>query len=191
MHNMYNELNTTVGGDCMFKRQAITDERIVNAQNRIYRELYIIVMVICIISMIVKSILGRGGLEYVVAEFAILLTGGVYYLVRSARMGIYSEEAEIKSAGSKWNAETKSLIYSGGFVLLIGIVLGIVFGLNSALNYSDSPTQAVTYFVLVFFVTIFMYVPFLFLVIYIPHLLAKKKSERVNRQMLEQMEDDK
>ena len=151
MHNMYNELSTKVGGDCMFKRQTITDERIVNAQNRIYRELYTIVTVICIISMVVKSIIGNKGFEYNIGEFLILLIGGVYYLVRSARMGIYSEEAEIKSAGSKWNAETKTLIYSGGFVLLMGIVLGIVFGLNSALNYSDSTTQALTNFMCRFY----------------------------------------
>ena len=66
-----------------------------------------------------------------------------------------------------------------------------MFGLNSALNYADNTTQAVTYFVLVFIVTILMYAPVLFLIIYVPHLLAKKKSEQVNRQMLEQMEDDK
>lgn len=172
----------------MFKRKAITDERIVNAQNKIYRELYSIIMVICAISMVVKSVFGMR--EHTYTEIAILITGGIYYLVRSARMGIYSEEAELKTKNSKWNADTHSLIYSAGLGIIIGIILGVIFGLNSALNYADDTTQAVTYFFLVFAVTIMMYAPVLFFVVFVPHILAKKKSEQVNRRLLEELEDD-
>ena len=173
----------------MFKRKAITDERIVNAQNKIYRELYSIIMVICIISIVVKSAVGTR--EHTFVEIAILSTGVVYYLIRAARMGIYSEEAELKSKNSKWNADKQSLLYSGGLGIFIGIVLGVILGLNSALNYADDTAQAVTYFFLVFAVTIMMYAPFLFFVVFVPHMLAKKKSEQVNRRMLEELEEDK
>ena len=64
------------------------------------------------------------------------------------------------------------------------------FGLNSALNYADSTAEAVKFFFLVFAVTVMMYAPVIFLVMYVPHMVAKKKSEQVNERMLEQEDDD-
>lgn len=173
----------------MFKRQVIKDERIFNAQNVIYRELYSIIMVICIGSMVVKLILGMDGFKNIFAEMTILFVGAIYYLIRSSRMGIYSEEFELRYAGSKWKSE-KHTGLSMIIVTVVGIVLGVIFGLNSALNYADSTTEAVKFFILVFIVTIMMYTPVMFFMVYVPHMVAKKKSERVNERMLEADEEE-
>lgn len=57
----------------MFKRQMIQDERITNLQNKIYREIYIIVLMICSGSMVLKVISGRGGFENLGTEMIIFL----------------------------------------------------------------------------------------------------------------------
>ncbi|MFD0943756.1 DUF6773 family protein [Savagea faecisuis] len=89
----------------MFKRQMIQDERITNLQNKIYREIYVFVLVICSGSMVLKVIFGKGGFENLGTEMIILITGAIYYLVRSTNLGIFSEEVRNtkgKERACKW-----------------------------------------------------------------------------------------
>ena len=174
----------------MFKRQTIQDERITNLQNKIYGEIYVFVLVICIGSMELKVISGRGGFEHLGTEMIILLGGALYYLVRSANLGIFSEEVMYAKGREVKDPDSRMAIQGIGIGAAIGIVLGIIFGLNSALTYADGTGQAIYYFFLTFATTVMMYAPFLFIILFVPYIVAKKKSERVNKKMLEELEED-
>ena len=86
--------------------------------------------------------------------------------------------------------DSRMAIIGIGIGAAIGIVLGIIFGFNSALNYADGTVQAIYYFVLTFATTVMMYTPFLFIILCVPYIVAKKKSELVNKKMLEELEED-
>ncbi|MCP1144434.1 DUF6773 family protein [Lysinibacillus endophyticus] len=174
----------------MFKRQMIQDERITNLQNKIYREIYIIVLMICSGSMVLKVISGKGGFENLGTEMIIFFVGALYYLVRSANLGIFSEEIMYAKGKEVKNPDSRIAIKGIGIGAVIGIVLGLVFGINSALNYAEGMGQSIYYFFLTFATTVMMYTPFLFIVLFVPYILAKKKSERVNKKMLEELEED-
>lgn len=174
----------------MFKRRMIQDERITNLQNKIYREIYVFVLVICSGSMVLKVISGRGGFENLGTEMIILIGGALYYLVRSANLGIFSEEVRYAKGRELKDPDSRMAIKGIVIGAAIGVVLGIVLGLNSALNYADGTRQAIYYFFLTFATTVMMYTPFLFIVLFVPYILAKKKSERVNEKMLEELEED-
>ncbi len=170
----------------MFNRKKITDERIVNTQNKIYREISNIITTICAISLIIKAIIGLRGFEYIGIEMTILMFSGVYYIVRSTQMGIYSEEVEIKNANSKVNVDSRNFLIG----IVLGVVIGLIFGFNSAIQYADGLVQKLYFFVITFFASFIFYIPFLLLVLYVPVKIAKYKSDKVNRKMLEEMDED-
>lgn len=174
----------------MFKRQTIQDERIINLRNKIYGEIYVLVLVICSGSILLKVISGRRGFEHLGTEIIILIGGALYYLVRSANLGIFSEEVMYAKGREVKDPDSHMAIQGIGIGAIIGIVLGIIFGLNSALNYADGTGQAIYYFFLTFAATVMMYTPFLFIILFVPYIVAKKKSERVNEKMLEELEED-
>lgn len=168
----------------MFKRHMIQDERIINLQNKIFREIYVLVMVICIGSMVLKIVSGRGGFEHLGTEMIILFFGALYYLVRSANMGIFSEEVRYARGREVKDPEARMAMKGLGMGVATGIVLGIFFGFNSALNYADDTGKAIFYFLLTFVTTIMLYTPFLFIILFVPNIIAMKKSERVNKKCL-------
>lgn len=91
---------------------------------------------------------------------------------------MYAKGKEVK------NPDSRIAIKGIGIGAVIGIVLGLVFGINSALNYAEGMGQSIYYFFLTFATTVMMYTPFLFIVLFVPYILAKKKSERVNKKCL-------
>ena len=56
----------------------VDDERIVTAQNKIYREIYFLVMAVCLISMGFKFYQYGFGVDFIYTELAILFLQGVY-----------------------------------------------------------------------------------------------------------------
>ena len=168
----------------LFKRKMV-DERVQNIQNKIYREIYNIVSIICFISLIVKTVIFELGIEHVATELIVLTVSGIYYCYRAMYTGVLSEEVEIHDANSKLRYSTKT-IFIGIFT---GVVIALAMGLNSALNYADSNAQAIEYFFMVFFVSLLIYVPFLALFLFIGHQSAVKKSQQVNDKMLKDDED--
>lgn len=164
-----------------FQKKQPVDERVRNAQNQIYREIYHFIMVICCISIVVKFITQGVSTGLVSTELMILIGGGVYYTMRSAQLGVFSDEVEMHDAHSKLPYSKKTLLYG----VLSGILIALFMGLNSATNYANSTEQAIHYFILVFFVSLFIYAPFFALFLYAGYYTTKKKSDKVNEKNLE------
>ena len=169
-------------GRFMFKRTKIADERIVNTKNKIYRECYNLVMFISLGSIIVKMILGMRAMENFALELILLIGVSSYYTIRAVKLGVFSEEAELLEANRKVKIGVRTAIAGVAF----GIVLGVIFGINSAMNYANSTSQGVYYFFLTFFISVMMYATVFFVIVLIPYLIAKKKSEQVNSKMLDE-----
>lgn len=103
-----------------FKRNAVEDERIVNMKNKLYKEVYTLIMVICSISVIIKSFM-LTTTESVLLEMLIIIGGSLYFGIRSVTLGIYSDEVEIHDQKSKVSFSKRTAI-SG---LVIGVVLAL------------------------------------------------------------------
>lgn len=165
----------------MFWKSKHVDERVKNQQNRIYKEIYYIIIFACLISILIKFITDGVSLQNVLTEWLILIISSVYYCVRVANLGIFTDEVEIHDSTSKYKLTTKFII-SG---VAIGIVIAIIMGVNSAFNYADSTPQAIYFFFMVFFVSLFMYSLFIAGLLLLFYVLAKTKSDRVIQRMLE------
>lgn len=170
----------------LFKQKKFSDERIVHMQNKIYREIYMIITIICFASIGIKFLTVGRELNFIITELIILLLSGFYYQYRSVKLGIFSDEVEISNANSKFPYSTRTIAGSA----VLGVLIGIAFGLNSAFNYANSTSQAISYFFSVFFISIMIYVPVLLFLFIVPHNLSKRQSDKVNRKMLEELDDD-
>lgn len=184
---MYNKINKQTKEALimgLFKRK-IVDERVQNLQNKIFREIYYIVSIICLISLITKMIIYGRGVEHVATELIILFVCGIYYSYRAMYTGVLSEEVEIHDANSKFRSSTKTVFIG----ILIGVLIALAMGLNSGINYADSNAQAIEYFFMVFLISLLIYAPFLAIFLFIGHQSAVKKSKKVNDKMLKDDED--
>ncbi|MFC3040463.1 DUF6773 family protein [Virgibacillus xinjiangensis] len=157
----------------IFRKNRMEDERVTAMQNKIYRELYWLVLVICIVSIFLKFSLYGWHLERIYTELAILIGQGSYYTLRVIRLGIYSDEVELHDRKSRWPRRKKEAIIG----LLGGVGLSLFFGMRSALVYGEGTTESVSYFFLVFFVSLLIYVPLLAGGIGISHILMKRASD--------------
>ncbi|SFL56247.1 hypothetical protein SAMN04487943_102226 [Gracilibacillus orientalis] len=168
----------------LFKNK-IQDERVVNEQNKIYREIYLLIYIICLASVICKFfVYGYFEMEHVATEMIIFLVAGIYYGVRASQKGLFSAEVELHDNKSKWSYQTKTLT-SG---IVIGVLLGLFFGLNSAYSYADSQSQAIYYFFITFVASMMFYIPILVLVLAISYSSAKKQSDKAVEKQLEDEE---
>ena len=168
----------------LFKRK-IVDERVQNIQNKIYREIYYIVSIFCVISLFGKTVIYGGGFEYIATELIILMVTSIYYSIRAMYSGVLSEEVEIHDANSKVRFSTKTAFIG----IASGVVIALSMGLNSAFNYADSNAQAIEYFFMVFLISLLIYAPFLAIFLFITYQSAVKKSKQINDKMLEDDED--
>ncbi|PZX05574.1 hypothetical protein C7437_10226 [Psychrobacillus insolitus] len=161
----------------VFKRtKKNTDERIENIRNKIFKEMYYVVMTICLISIFFKMYkfgIGESALmEEAILELVILIVGGVYFLARSIFLGVFWDEVEIHDRTSKTPMSKKTIFRSVGLALLIAITMGI----NSAVSYADSTSQGFWYFIQVLFVSLMIYLPILLILFGGIYMLAKKIS---------------
>ncbi|MBD1379782.1 DUF6773 family protein [Metabacillus arenae] len=158
----------------LFKKKDIAvDERIVNSKNKIYKEMYLLILAVCILSIVVKYALYGMNTHLVITELVILLAQGIYYVVRSVGMGIFSDDVEVHDRTSKVPMGMKNLI-SG---LFFGVALAIFFGVRSAMDYGETILEQIWYFILVFFASLMIYAPFFGLILAIVHFSAMKISK--------------
>lgn len=166
------------------KKNRMQDEWVVHTRNKIYAELYVLVVIICNISAILKYFVYGLSIEHVLTELLILFACGVYYLYRSVRLGLFSAETELHDREHKWSRQKKNLF--GGIGLGVGIAL--VMGVNSAVQYAEGTQQSIYYFFLTAFASLMIYLPFFVVVLVVGNEMAKRKSDRIMNNMLDQDE---
>lgn len=137
-------------------------------------------MLISLASIIVKFVM-LGKDTPVITEIVILLASSLYYLIRSASLGIYSDAVEVHDRTSKFKMSTKNIIAGSA----LGLGLALYFGFRSATLYADGGLQSLWYFVLVAFVSLMIYVPLFLLLTFGLHKAANKASMHVNKEELE------
>jgi len=163
------------------KQKKQVDERVKNLQNKIYKEVYVLIMIVCSISILIKFIKMGVSLDNVLTEWLIIFVSSAYYYVRTAYLGILTDEIEVHDSNSKVKLSTKNIIYG----MAVGLLFAIIFGLNSAFNYADSTKQAIEYFFVVFLVSLIIYVPLFAGFLGLSYMAAKKKSDQVVQKNLE------
>ncbi|MGP4039857.1 DUF6773 family protein [Gracilibacillus sp. D59] len=166
-----------------FFKNKIQDERVVNEQNKIYREIYLLIYAICLSSMVYKYFEYGFTIEHVATELVIFIVVGIYYSVRASQKGLFSVEVEMHDSKSKWSYQTKTITIG----IVVGVLLGLFFGINSAYSYADSQSQAIYYFFITFVASVMFYIPILVLVLAISYSSAKKRSDKA---VEKQLEDD-
>lgn len=169
-----------------FKKKAFEDERIVNAKNKIYAEIYIVVVAISVISVILKYYIFNLGPISIVTELVILIVGGLYYVYRSTSLGIVSAEVEMHDSKNKWSQQKKNVVSS----IALGVGIALVFGINSAVQYTEGMTQSITYFLLTAFVSLLIYLPFFFIFLVAGGQALKHRSDRAIDKMLDDASGD-
>ncbi|WP_246061707.1 DUF6773 family protein [Paenibacillus oralis] len=157
------------------KKGAVRDERIEQLKNRIYKEIYVLIAIICSVSVFLKTFV-LDGQPSMLLEVIILLAGGLYYGIRSIALGIYSDEVEVYEQSSK-RSYGKRTLYTG---LAIGLTLALLFGIRSAVLYGDESTY-LKYFALVFLVSLGLYIPLFAGGLTLMHFMANKLSRRASQ----------
>ncbi|MFD1030207.1 DUF6773 family protein [Metaplanococcus flavidus] len=171
----------------LYKKSGIEDERITNIKNKIYAEVYILVMVIAIISVVLKYFIYNLGIEGIATELIILFLSGVYYIYRSTRLGVFSAEIEMHDRKSKWSQQKKNLFAS----VALGVVIALGFGINSAVQYAEGTSQSIQYFLLTAFVSLLIYLPFFLIFIVGGNEILKNNSEKnINKMLDDESGDD-
>ncbi|KHF38732.1 DUF6773 family protein [Halalkalibacter okhensis] len=156
----------------LFKKTKVLDERVEALRNKIYKEIYMLVTVICLLSVVIKSSIYGMDYDLFLIELLILLVGGFYYSIRAARLGIYAADVEISERSSKYSLSTKTLI--GG--LLFGLAISLFFGIRNSFLYGDE-TNRLWFFLLIFFVSFIIYVPALTIISLLGHEFMKKLNK--------------
>ncbi|MFD1361242.1 DUF6773 family protein [Lentibacillus salinarum] len=169
-----------------FRKHNTKDERITNIENKIYREIYILVMLICAISAAIKFYQNGFHLEAVYTEWVIFIATGIYFSWRSASLGIFSDEVEMHDRTSKMTKGQKQLVIG----MVIGVGAALVIGMRSAILYGDGFANSIYTFFLVFAASIMMYVPFLVLVMAISYTMMKRKSDKTVAKQLDDSAED-
>ncbi|KNF07109.1 putative membrane protein [Gottschalkia purinilytica] len=156
------------------KEKRSTDERIVNVLNKIYKEAYYLVMIMCLISIGVKYYLHGSNIKSIILELLIIFISGIYCGIRKVCLGIYIDEVEIHDRTSKISMSVKNIIIG----LVSGIVISVFFGVRNSVLYGND-TNRIWYFILVFFASFMMYCPFFVLIISVPHIISRKLSKKI------------
>ena len=171
----------------LFKKINHADERVTSLKNKIYAELFILITIICAISLVVKSFFFNTQTINIVTELVILIVSGVYYIYRSVKLGVVSAEIEMHDAKSKWPQRKKNLFYS----ILFGVIFAFGFGLNSAIQYGEGVGQSIWYFIMVTFVSLMIYLPVFLIIFVIGNDALKKKSDDSVTKILDGDRDEK
>ena len=159
------------------KNSVVEDERIVNLKNKLYKEVYVLIMIICSISVIIKSFM-QPEAESVWLEMLIILGGSLYFGIRSVGLGIYSDEVEVHDQRSKISFSKRTAI-SG---LIIGVILALYFGIRSAVLYGNGNSATeIKYFLTVFIFSLIIYIPLFVGVNIVTHYGANKMSQKMSK----------
>lgn len=159
-----------------FKKKAAADERIVNLKNSIYKEAYMLVMLICSVSIVIKAWFMKEQ-ESVMVEFLVLLGGSLYFCIRSVALGIYSDEVEVHDQRSKMPFSLRTAIAG----LVIGLTLALFLGVRSAVLFGNDSQTAWKYFFIVFLVSLVIYIPLFVGTMTAIHHIANRVSRAVSQ----------
>ncbi|KOP64675.1 hypothetical protein AMS62_04955 [Bacillus sp. FJAT-18019] len=159
------------------KNTLVEDERIVNLKNKLYKEVYVLIMIICGISIIIKSFM-QPEAESVWLEMLIIVGGGLYFGIRSVGLGIYSDEVEVHDQRSKISVSKRNVLSS----LAIVFVLALYLGIRSAILYGNNNSATeIKHFIIVFFATLIINVPLFVIVTSVIHYGANKMSKKMSK----------
>ncbi|NWL86668.1 hypothetical protein DMN77_03525 [Paenibacillus sp. 79R4] len=157
-----------------FQRKSVKDERIVNLKNQIAKEAWVLTLMICSISVIVKTFFFMGE-QSVWVELVILIATGLYSMIRSVSSGVYSDEVEVHDQTHRFSVSKKQLMTG----LASGLFLALFFGFRSAYLYADGDgALQVKYFLSVFAASLILYIPFFVILTAVSHLVMNKLSKR-------------
>ncbi|MCA0987333.1 DUF6773 family protein [Guptibacillus algicola] len=170
----------------LFSKRKVLDERIAGLQNGIFRELYSITVGLCGLSIFHEQFFGDSSLENLWLELLIIIGGGVYYLVRSSMLGIFTDEVEMHDRSSKWKMSTKNIVIS----VLVGLGGSLSIATINSLRFGETRGETIEFFFMIFFTCIIFYIPFLFAILVLPYAFAKYRSDKVNKNELGEMDDD-
>lgn len=160
----------------LFKKEnKIMDERITNTINKIYKEAYFLAMIISLISIVVKYSLYGVNVRLVITEILIIFVPCLYYLIRIVRLGIYLDEIEVHDRTNKISMSTKKIIVG----LVLGVAIAVFFGLRSSILYGNDSNR-LWYFIIVFFVSIGIYIPFFVSIIVFTDAVSRKASKKAH-----------
>jgi uncharacterized membrane protein len=162
------------------------DERLTNLQNKIYREMYILVVVICGLSVLYKQFLVEGETQHLWTEIIIFSVSSLYYLIRSTMLGIFSDEVEMHDRSSKMSFSKRNFLIS----LFLGVGFSLFLAIRNSLKYADSTQEAFSFFFVILFACLMIYIPVLFGIMVLPYAVAKYKSDKINERELEEMDDE-
>jgi len=163
------------------KKNEVKDERVENLYNKIYKEVYALVVILAAVSIIAKYFYYGLNLEHVVFELVLLISVSIYFLVRSVWMGLYSDMVELKDKSRKISLpmNVKQVVIA----LIAGLGIALFFGIRSSLLYGAGGNR-LNYFLLVFSASFLIYIPFLVLVTFLINHFANKKSKKINEKNL-------
>lgn len=164
----------------LFRKRIEVDERITQMKNKIYAEVYILIMIISSISAITKHFIYDLPIGQIATELIILLVSSIYYGYRSISLGVVSAEIEMQERKSKWSYRKKNVIIA----ITIGIGFSLFFGINSAVRYAAGIEQGIYYFLITTGVSLVIYLPFFILIIVIGNEFVRRKSERAEENLL-------
>ena len=162
------------------------DERLTTLQNKIYREMYILIVVICALSVLYKLFLVEGGIQHVWTEIIIFSVSSGYYLIRSAMLGIFSDEVEMHDRSSKVSFSKRNFLIS----LLLGVGFSLFLAVRNSLKYGEGAEETFYFFLSILLGCLMIYIPVLFVIMVVPYAVAKYKSDKINEQELEEMDDE-
>jgi uncharacterized membrane protein YbhN (UPF0104 family) len=108
-----------------------------------------------------------------VTEYVILIGTGIYYWIRTARLGIYKDMVEIHDRSSKIPMSSKNIIIG----LVSGVIISVFFGVRSAVLFGNASNR-LWYFILVFFVCFMIYCPFFVALILLTDTASRKAAKK-------------
>ncbi|RKD71186.1 hypothetical protein ATL39_2581 [Sinobaca qinghaiensis] len=153
-------------------KQKVKDEWIEQTKNKIYKELYVLVVLLCFFSIVYKETVNPEPFNLPVAELLILAGTGIYYTIRGWQFGIFSAEKEIHDRSSRIPMTAKHFIYT----VAGGVGLSLFFGIRSAVVYGEGTSQSVYYFFLTFAGSLMIYIPVMLLLAFIPFIFTRAKN---------------
>jgi hypothetical protein len=169
-----------------WKKKKLMDERIINTKNKIYKEAFIIVMAMCVISIAVKHYFYGYDFKQFATEVAIIAVSSLYFTIRSVLLGLYSDEVEMHDRNSKTPMSIKNIVIG----VSSGVLLALFFGIRSSILYAQGILQRVVYFVIVFITCLMIYCPFFITIVIIPYLIGNKASKKRNSSNDDSIDND-
>ena len=159
-----------------FLATSLVDERVENMQNKLFREMYYLILIICTVSALLKLYLNGLVFQQLATELVILIVPLIYYGFRALWIGIVFDELELQERAAKVPIALRNVIMG----LTAGLAIAIIFGVRSALLYGSEGIR-LYYFALSFAASLFIYIPFFIVVLLVPYLLAKGLGSKWHR----------